>query len=544
MATKVNTDGFFDLHFPKCGLDVSGPLAKQPARQMANGQYGRTTPVGVNVQTFEPGQNRDRGGSRQGLSKFVPEAIEPGWLVQGLNTIVSMGNAVETNQFGRVVTAVGVSKGNVSIAQSGDEEWTDTVNGTASIPPLNTSGLVFSATFNQQTFFFDGSHNVYYDPGNNTVLPWVAANGTVPIDSGNNTPRMGCVCNGRLFVSGLLEDPQNWFASRQGNAFDWNYGSDFNDAQQAVAGNNGPAGMCGDVITALIPYDNDTLIFGQDHTISILNGDPMAGGRIDLVSDAIGIAFGAAWCKDPYGALYFYSSRNQVYRMVPGQSLQVVSNPIQHLLDDIDTGSNSIHMAWDVRFQGFHLWITPLSRNAQNRPQAATHYLWEMRSGSWFQKEHANNYHNPLCSCVFDGNSLEDRVILTGSWNGFVMKIDPAAETDDGTPIRSSVVLGPWLTDNLDEMMLESLQAILGASSGEVTYEVLVGETAEQAILTEPIDSGVWTAGRNPTEFIRRSAYAVYLRLTSTNRWMMESIRAGIRTLGTVRGRGRNQVKQ
>src|SRR6202020_709199 len=111
-------------------------------------------------------------------------------------------------------------------------------------------------------------------------------------------------------------------------------------ATAAVAGNNSTVGVVGDVVTALIPYSDDLLIFGGDHTIYIMTGDPAAGGQIDLVSDAIGMAFGIPWCKDPYGTVYFFSNRTGIYTLVPGQAPVRISQNIEQILFGIDTGTN------------------------------------------------------------------------------------------------------------------------------------------------------------------------------------------------------------
>jgi hypothetical protein len=114
----------------------------------------------------------------------------------------------------------------------------------------------------------------------------------------------------------------------------------------------------------------------------------------------------------------------------------------------------------------------------------------------------------------------------------------PTAEDDDGTPIASSVIVGPILTPNLDEMDLTDMQAVLSADSGQVTAAVLLGPTAEIALQNSAIVTEEWSAGRNSTTLVARAAYAVYVRITSTKRWAMESIRMAVAGRGKVRRRG------
>lgn len=55
-------DSFADAEFPSRGIDVGQAYGMQ--------RVG-TTPVGVNVRTYEPSTDRARGGSRPGLSKYI-----------------------------------------------------------------------------------------------------------------------------------------------------------------------------------------------------------------------------------------------------------------------------------------------------------------------------------------------------------------------------------------------------------------------------------------------------------------------------------------
>ncbi len=535
MPTKrplARPDIFQDMHFPKRGIDVSLAFGKQRPG---------TTPVGNNVRTFEPATLRARGGQRCGLVKYLE--VRPGnveWVTQELAILVGTedpppGGNMQLSQSGRVVTLVAVSQGNVVVANAGDTAWTAAANNTAETPPLNYSGIVYSSANLQKLWFADGTNWCYYDPFTNSVETWAATAGTLPVDGDGNTPRLICTWRGRIVLSGLLLDPQNWFMSAVGVPTDFDYSPLSISPAQAIAGNNAPAGLIGDVVTTLIPYTDDILVFGGDHSIYMMRGDPMAGGQIDLISDAIGMAWGEPWCKDPTGTLYFYANRTGIYSLIPGQAPQRISQPIDPLLQDVDTGANAIRLIWNDRFQGFHVFITPL-----DEPGPTTHFFYESPTGAWWTDTFANDLHNPLCCCVFDGNLPSDRVTLIGSWDGYVRAIDPTVDDDDGTAIESAVIIGPLLTKDLDDVLLKDVQAILAAESGFVNFAVYVGEAAEIALASEPVVQGTWGPGRNFSNFIRRSGHAIYVKITSTNTWAMETIRATIQGLGGVRRRGKS----
>ncbi len=275
------------------------------------------------------------------------------------------------------------------------------------------------------------------------------------------------------------------------------------------------------------------LIFGGDHTIYLMRGDPMAGGQIDLVSDSIGMAWGIPWCKDPYGTVYFFSNRCGIYTLVPGQPPIRISQPIEQLVLNTDTGANSIRLIWDDRYQGLHVFISPLAA-----PAVTTHLFFEQRTGAWWQDELGSPNFDPIACCVFDGNLPNDRKALLGSWDGYVRSFGDTTPTDDGLPIISSVVLGPILSAELDEFLLKDLQAVLSEASGPVAYAVFVGRSAEGALASAPVAVGTWKASRNLNTHVRWSGHAVYVRITSSNQWALEQIRCRFAPTGKVRRRG------
>ena len=536
MATKVGSgEQLIDIHFPKAGVDLTLGFNQQPARAVVGGEYARTSVLGVNVRGYESITARNRGGSRAGISNYINSPLVAGWMVQEINSMAIS----QLSQSGRVVYLLAVSQGNVYYSQPGSALWNKAANGTGNATPLNFTGIVFSSANNQKMYYADGVNFVYFDPTDFTVHPWVASDGTLPVDSAGNAPRLITTWRGRTVVSGLLLDPQNWFMSAVSDPTNWDYSPLSQTPTQAVAGNNSPLGLIGDVVTGMVPYTDDVLIFFGDHTIYLMQGDPAAGGNIDLVSDIIGAPFGMAWCKDPYGTVYFVSNRMGIYTLVPGSVPQRISQPIEQLLANVNTGTNSIRLIWNDRFQGVHFFITSLIA-----PAVTTHFFYEVRSGAWWTDQFGSTNYDPMCCCVYDGNLPTDRVALIGSWDGYVRALDPTATTDDGTPISSSVLIGPLLTKDFDDMMLKDLQIILAAASGSVQFDIYIGPTAELAVSSNSVLSGTWSAttlngGRNFTSLIRRAGHAVYVKLSSTNQWAMEAIRARVETQGKVRQRGK-----
>jgi hypothetical protein len=528
----------FDLHFPKGGMDVSKANIRQPWRPGPPAPGGRptriyTTPLGRNVRSFDPITRRERGGSRVGLTKYVEAPLVRDWVVQELTTIRSVIDPEEDmpsqgSLSGRIVNLVAVSQGNVYVASPGDTTWTATTNNASTTPPLAFTGIVRSACANQKMFFVDGRRYRYFTPIQNTVQDWTATAGTLPeatVDGVTHRARLIALYRGRLVLSGIIGDPQNWFMTRVRDPFDVNYGTAIEDDPiSAISGSNARVGLIGDVVTALMAYSDDEMIFGGDSTIYVMRGDPMQGGQIDLVTDQIGVAFGEAFTQDPRGNIFFMANTGGIYVMNRQSPPEEISVSIRKTLQDIDTGANNVRLLWDDRFKCLHVFITNL-----DAPRTATrHFCWESHSNAWWIDRFGNGKHNPLCCTTLDGNNPSDRVPLIGSSDGFVRSFDPDALTDDGTAIESEVWIGPLLTKDFHEIMLKNIQGILAEASGDVDYSIHVGRTPEAALSAAAITPGTFSAGRNLTEVIRRRGHAIFIRLTSTNRWALEGIRAAM----------------
>jgi hypothetical protein len=225
--------------------------------------------------------------------------------------------------------------------------------------------------------------------------------------------------------------------------------------------------------------------------------------------------------------------------MKPGSKPRQLSQKISRRLQNIDVATNIVSMCWQDRSQRLHVFVTPLDSTV-----ATTHYIWEIRTGAWWPVTFNELDHNPKCVHLFDGDDPDDRVVLMGSWDGYMRMIDETAEDDDGETIDSHVLIGPLVTKELDELMVRDLQFVMGADSGEVTWELFTGNNAETALAKaqdddeEPDRTGTLTSGRNLTELVRQAGYASYIKLKAQSAWQLELIRAGMERLGKVRARG------
>jgi hypothetical protein len=533
----------WQLHFPKGGIDRSQAFGRQPNRDVGESVWARTTHRGVNVRAFERQGRRRRGGSRCGLSKYLD--ARPGgltYLTQHLAVLVSIGGgsvSAQSSASGRQVRLLNVTEGNVYWAEPGGTTWTAATNGSSTTPPLAATGVLYSTSLLGRQYFTDGSRYRVYDPAADVVSDWSPTAGALPV-SGSNVARLLTTWRGRVVLSGVIGDEHNWFMSRVNDALDFDYASADNDSAQAIAGNNSPMGKIGDVVTSLIAYSDDVLVFGGDSTIYAMRGDPLYGGQIDLVTDRVGMAWGVPWARDPRGNLFFFSSTGGVYAFNPAGRGTVpvrISQPIEQLVQGVNTGTHNVVMEWDDTFQELRVFVTFRSAEA-----VTDHYCWEERTKSWWIDRFEDTAHNPLCSAVVDGNRPEDRCVVVGGWDGYVRKIDADATDDDGEPIESEVLIGPLRSPNLDDIVTDQLQVIMGEDSGEVELEFLAGKTAEAALASAPLRVGTAGAGRSPTFSKRVAGHATYLRVTQTGEpardgWAIEEARLRVQPKGLARRR-------
>lgn len=446
------------------------------------------------------------------------------------------GNTFRFLRLGGSTSTLGGSSAFLLIAANGtvfklDQGNLSTPSGGAAALTMDNYLIEMQQAYSN-VFMVDGVRSKYYSRTLDTILEWSTAvtGGTLPSGA-----RLIALYRGRVVLSGLVSDPSNWFMSKSGDPFDWNYSPTTPSAVQAVAGNNSEAGLVGDIITALIPFSDDALIFGGDHTIYQMTGDPAAGGTIDLISDKTGIAFGRAWTKDPNGTLYFWGS-DGIYRMAMGQKPENFSKGrIDVRLRDIDLNQNRIFMEWDAIRATLHAIITPADTSLPVRV-----IVWESRNDAWWEDEYPASM-GPTVVFAYDSPTADDQAFLLGTRDSYIRMVDDSTDSgDDGTEIESRIRYEPFIGQTHDaEVVLNSVLPVLAGSSAGINVDVYTGQSAEDcATAASPRVRRVLAhAGRNHALRQKVRGYAVQLGLSATGleRWAVESMVAGFEQSGMPR---------
>lgn len=368
--------------------------------------------------------------------------------------------------------------------------------------------------------------------------------GTMP-----NKAYLGCLYRGRPVLSGNPEQPHQWNMGRQNHPFDFNYAK--NDAQTAVAGSNADMGELGDIVTALIPYRDDYLVFGCKSQIWYAAGDPAHGGSLNELDLTTGIYSGTSWCFDNAGNLYFWGT-NGIYRTtVPGTPENISRIRLPKLVRDeaANPSTHRIMMAYDRIRNGILICITLLSTGVGSNYFYDLTVRGEESRGGFFPESYPTEC-GVYSSFYYAANNNDDKDLLIGCKDGYIRRFDDTSKSDVKTDdtvqaINAYCTWGPLKLAQDDDYygIMVALEVITagGASNGsqsdsnDVGYNIFVADTAGEILekLNANTDyrmTGTITApGRPKGAKIRRRFRGMYLGLrlwnsTAAQTWTINKI--------------------
>lgn len=272
------------------------------------------------------------------------------------------------------------------------------------------------------------------------------------------------------------------YASRQFTYTDWKMSTDISDVGRPFVIQLSEAGELGGNVTALVPHKDAYMLAATANSLWVVRSDPTADGSLQNVSRDVGMVGARAWCRDHLDRYYFLSSHGFYTVGADGSSLQALSEDVipQELtgVADQDTVLEYDHDTRSVR-----IYI----------PSAAVNWLFETeRQAFWPFKVGAGSY----------------------------------------------VAMGPIrLNDGETYGRLLRLHGITAAGSADVTWRVLVADTAEQVSVNAKAaieslvaggspssihSSGIWSAGVNHRSYPRARGMFMILLLSSSGAWGWE----------------------
>lgn len=316
-----------------------------------------------------------------------------------------------------------------------------------------------------------------------------------PYRLGSTTCSLACTWRGRMVLAGDSGSPQNFYMSRAGNAFDWNYGAI--DAQAAVAGNLSTSGSIGEPITALIPFSDDIMMIGCTHSIWLLQGDPAQNGTIVPVSSNVGVVGANGWTKDSFDSLYFlgtdglYKCRPLWEQWQPPQLL--TGTNLDQYFAGLQTSQNIFTMIWHEDAHYLHLFVTPA-----DDVTAGTHLIWDTRGeGLWPQQYPQAAGPTAAILWYANGDPL-NRGVLVGGWDGVIRRLDQTALDDTGFTINATLTFGPFhpfpeaallsaVTIDLGEILTSQVGDPPIAVADEVPSGVTDGSNTSFQLANQPV---------------------------------------------------------
>lgn len=320
-----------------------------------------------------------------------------------------------------------------------------------------------------------------------TTVGVVHSGGYVFADPGSapgSSSNADCIYRDRF----IRPDSQAIYASRLGDHTDWSFSSDISDVARPFVIQLSEAGELGGEIVALVPHKDAYLLAATADSLWVVRGDPTADGGLQNISRDVGIVGPRAWCRDHLDRYYFLSSHGVYTVGASGDGLQALSEDVipEELtgVTDVDTV-----LEYDHETRAVRIYI----------PTAAVNWLFETeQKGFWPFKVGAGSH----------------------------VAIGPLRMNDGDTHGR-----------------LLRMHGITAAGSADVTWRVLVAETAEQVSSNAKADiealvagntpiyahsMGTWTAGVNHRSYPRARGLFMILLLSASGTWGWEG--AVIRT--------------
>lgn len=490
-----------EIGWPGKGVIEGTSFERQPSQSM---RYAK------NVRAHDPRTGQFRGSQRSGLDSYVSLSGSP---IQEAFTVVAGGPGVSGSSLAtRTVYPLIVKGGTVRV-----------LNGSsfAGAVMSSTPAVLFGVPFFGNAYFVDGTGRFSANVPGAMLADWSTQN-IDPSYPDQNAPPAGMrliqAHRSRIFVAGKQSEPENWYCCAVGEPYDWRTAPRPTRVTQAMAGNLSDTCRVGDVINTMIPWTNDTLVFGGDQTLSIMSGDPAAGGRVYQVNNALGMLFGRPWAFDDSGVLYFVGSQGGFYRWVHGGLPENLSTGrVDRWITNLDLSQQIVRLAWNHVEQGVHVWTTDLA--AGGNPKE--HLFWSRREDAFYIDEYADSGFDPICPMVLDGSAPGDRKLLVGTKNGGLWYFNADSFADASGSFGVVAWLGPFSLGPGRAAILDELQVTLGKNSADdLLVEVFDGNSVEDAFSAATARSSfVAEPGRNNSHkrLGRGAAFFLKLSRTSTN---------------------------
>lgn len=366
---------------------------------------------------------------------------------------------------------------------------------------------------------------------------------------------LGCLYRGRIVISGNPRAPHQWWMSKVG--MPWKFlKDDTNDGPlTALSFTNAKVGEIGDIVTALIPYKDDLLIFGCANSLWLLIGDPASNGQLVQITNTTGIWGGKSWCVDNNSILYFLGN-DGLYRMPVSTSFSPPENisslVLPNLIKDwaLNKALHRVTMAFDPINYGLVISKLDITSGVN------LNYWFDLTTQGFYPETYPEEC-APYSMIFYPAMDNDYKTLLMGCKDGYIRQFDISTKNDDvglsTEAISSYVGMVEHLTEDDNTFgKLQKISAIVagGESGGSntdsdaVTWSCYRGNDAETVLERikdgeTPFVTGTWsTTGKQDWNRVRLRGVWAGIKLsnsTANKTWVIEKVMAEIIPAGKGR---------
>jgi len=312
----------------------------------------------------------------------------------------------------------------------------------------------------------------------------------------------GALYRGRLLLAGT---GNGVYCSRQGDMTDWDYGGHVSDSGRPTIVQLAEVGEIGPAATALIPYRDAHLLTASAGSLWSLHGDPATGTFRNLSRD-IGCVGAGAWSR--MGDTIFFLSAEGLYSCGPeGGDLQPLSH--EKTPDELRGSAATSLLAYHHDERGLYIFT----------PGGNYHWFYDLVHGGFW----------PMTTGIVPNQAAITEGGLVMAQNG-VPIVTGGVES-----FTSHVLIGPLRLSDPDRMGLVSkFRGTVAAGSGDVTWSIVPGNSAEQAVQDAILaiagtsglvaHTGTFHPGVSCSIYPRCRAGWIVLWLLATSAWAYESM--------------------
>lgn len=318
----------------------------------------------------------------------------------------------------------------------------------------------------------------------------------------------------RIFLMG--DPPHVWYATREGDPYDMDVSRQ--DAQAARFGPSSPTGMPHFPIVAGISHTDDYLIMAGVDQMSRLRGNPAYDATADVISTNLGVVDRYAWCIDPQGQIIFMSRQGLGGLAAGGSSYPALLSQgvVPDELLNIDNISTRVLMAYNHRFGGVDIWLSP--QDTTSKPRRS--WFFDLARGEYWPVDVPIGQYPTAILNHTSAQQGEMSDVITGCRDGYTRRYHRRCSYDDGTAIVSNVKIGPLhLGGNGREGITNTLRGTLAADSGSITWSLATAQTFEGVETATARESGTWRTGFSHEHYPRLRGIAALLTLTGAENY-------------------------